>query len=92
MFCAEIVSRAPWCTQEFTLRFGHQSFHCLALGLGSDVGVVLKHVFRDVPRQVPDDLISSAALSEISNERMAIVMEAAFDIRSRSSITPSGLQ
>jgi hypothetical protein len=88
---AVIAGRALWCTSRFTRLLGHQRFHCLTLGLSSDVGVVPKHIFRDVPRQVPDDFISDAALGEIGNERMAMVMEAALDIRSGSRITPRRL-
>jgi hypothetical protein len=74
---AVIAGRALWCSPRFTRRLGLQRFHCLTLSLNSDVRVVLKHIFRDVPRQVPYNFISGTALGDISNKRMAIVMEAA---------------
>jgi hypothetical protein len=56
------------------------------------MGIVLEHLFRDVTCHVADYFIARAALRQISNERMACVMEASINARPFPGVTPSGLQ
>src|SRR4029077_20803916 len=69
--------------------FGCERVYSKSLGLSANVGIVLKHVFGDVPSHIPNHLITGPTFRKISYERMAIVMEAPLDICSGPRIPPS---
>ncbi len=51
---------------------------CTALRFHADVTVVLEHLFGNVSGYVHDGLIASAAFRKIGNERVPVVVPAAF--------------
>src|SRR5579872_7236092 len=59
-----------------------------SLRLSPNVRVVLEHVVRDMSCHVPNDFISSAALSEVCNEGVAGVMEPSLDVCPGPRIAP----
>ena len=64
---------------------------CLSLRIHPHVGIMLQHL-GDVPGDVANHFIRSAALSKIRDHGVAIVMPAALDVRFRSNILPGRLE
>jgi hypothetical protein len=87
---AGIFNRRALCRP--TVQLAHERINGAALGLCPNVGVMLEHFLRNVSGHVPNDLVARAALREIGNEGMAVVVKPSLDISTcRRTLAPNGL-
>jgi hypothetical protein len=61
----------------------------VSLGLHTNVAVMFEHLFRHVAGDVHDGLVASAALSQIGDQSMAVVVPASFDLGIFADVVPS---
>ena len=63
-----------------------------ALRLHADVAIVLEHLLGDVPGDVHDGLVARATFRKVGNQRMPVVVPAAFHLGLLAHVVPCRLE
>src|SRR5437667_8111 len=66
----------------------HDSFECLPFGFHTDMRVMLEHSLGHVTGNVPDGLLPGAALGQVGDQSMSVVVPPAAHARFLADVAP----